>query len=56
MEDLYCRTSLVGNTLSVTNPVVLTRIPPDAALDETKRILEDYISLLSQNSMQVVSH
>ncbi len=48
--------SLAGNTLSVTNPVVLTRIPPDAALDETRRILEDYISLLSKNSMQVVGH
>ena len=48
--------SWVGNTLTVTNPVVLTRIPPDAALDETKRILEDYISLLSKNSMQVVGH
>jgi carboxyl-terminal processing protease len=48
--------SLVGNTLTVTNPVVLTRIPPDAALDETRRILEDYISLLSKNSMQVVGH
>ncbi len=48
--------SQVGNTLSVTNPVVLERIVPDAALDETERILEDYISLLSKNSMQIVGH
>jgi carboxyl-terminal processing protease len=48
--------SVVGNTLSVTNPVELDRIPPDAALDETKRILEDYINLLANNSMQVVVH
>jgi carboxyl-terminal processing protease len=45
-----------GNTLSVTNPVELDRIAPDAALDETERILEDYISLLSTNSMQVAIH
>jgi carboxyl-terminal processing protease len=48
--------SLVGDTLSVTNPVELDRIPPDAALDETERVLEDYINLLSNNSMQVVGH
>ena len=48
--------SRVGDTLSVTNPVVLERIAPDAALDESERILEDYISELSKNSMQVVGH
>jgi carboxyl-terminal processing protease len=45
-----------GDTLSVTNPVELDRIPPDAALDETERILVDYISLLSTNSVQVAVH
>ena len=48
--------SQTGNMLSVTNPVELDRIPPDAALDETKQILQDYITLLSNNSMQIVSH
>jgi len=48
--------SVVGSTLSVTNPVELDRISPDAALDETEHILRDYISLLSKNSMLIVSH
>jgi carboxyl-terminal processing protease len=45
-----------ANTLSVTNPVTLKRVSPDAALEETKNILEDYISLLSKNAIQVANH
>ncbi len=48
--------SITNNTLTVTNPVVLERNLPDAALEETKLILEDYISLQAKNSLQVVVH
>lgn len=48
--------SLVGNSLSITNPVELDRVPTDPYLDETEHILEDYISLNDHTSLQIVSH
>jgi len=48
--------SRVGNTLSVTNPVELDRNAPDATLEETEQILQDYISLMGRNSPLIVSH
>ncbi len=46
--DLTLSTNKISTTNSV--PVITTKpIAPDPALDETERILEDYISLLSPN-------
>jgi carboxyl-terminal processing protease len=51
--------NVVANANSSTNQIakpVVTRTPTDAALEEAKLILEDYISLLSKNSIQMVGH
>jgi carboxyl-terminal processing protease len=40
----------MSQPLRVQQPVVVTQPSPDAMLDETERILEDYISLLSKDT------
>ena len=42
--------ALISQPLRVQQPAVVTQPSPDAMLDETERILEDYISLLSKNT------
>ena len=49
------RLNTAADTFSVTNPSTLNRIAPDAALQETENILDDYISLMA-NSVQVANH
>jgi hypothetical protein len=40
----------MSQPLRVQQPAVVTQPSPDAMLDETERILEDYISLLSKDT------
>ena len=42
--------ALISQPLRVQQPAVVTQPSPDAMLDETERILEDYISLLSKDT------
>ena len=49
-------TAPAGNqSLSGQRPAVVTRPSPDAMLDETERILEDYISLLQKNTSLIAN-
>ncbi len=47
---------LDSHGLSITNPIELDRNVPDAYLDETLKILQDYISLSKDQSLQIASH
>lgn len=44
------------DTLTVTNPVTLDRLAPDASLVETEHIMDDYIKLMNRNAIQVANH
>ena len=46
----------IGNSPSVLNPLELDRNAPDAALEETAQILQDYIGLITRSLPLFLSH
>ena len=54
-QDLIVGIKLNSNDTNASVATVVTQPPPDAMLDETERILEDYISLSSSNHPMVAN-